>query len=426
MLHSSLFVFGDLLFVVGTKLIIHLLFMTAIQGKKIILGVCGSIAAYKAVILTRLLVKNGGTVKVIMTPAASKFVTPLTFSTLSNHAVYSEVSTEEGWNNHVELGLWADAMVIAPATATTLGKLANGICDNMVAAVYLSARCPVFFAPAMDLDMWAHPATQHNVQRMQQFGNHLIPVGFGDLASGLVGNGRMAEPETILAHLEHSFSQQMELSGKTMLVTAGPTYEAIDPVRFIGNRSSGKMGIAIAKALAERGAMVTLILGPTSQKVAHERIATVRVESAQEMFEAATRYFPQTDTAVLAAAVADYRPAKVATEKIKKTGDHLQIELEKTPDIAAHLGKIKQVHQTIVGFALETNDELDHAKSKLLRKNFDFIVLNSLRDAGAGFNVDTNKITILHQDGRFKPYELKHKEAVAEDIADEIAALYKK
>jgi phosphopantothenoylcysteine decarboxylase/phosphopantothenate--cysteine ligase len=399
--------------------------MAILEGKKIILGVCGSIAAYKAAYLTRLLIKKGANVKVIMTPSATKFITPLTFSTLSNNAVYSEVSSEEGWNNHVELGLWADAMLIAPTTATTLGKLANGICDSMVAAVYLSARCPVFFAPAMDLDMWAHPASQQNVARMQQYGNHLIPVGFGELASGLVGNGRMAEPEEIVAFLEQHFSLPPELSGKKILVTAGPTYEAIDPVRFIGNRSSGKMGIAIAKALAGRGASVVLLLGPTSQQVDNENIKVLRVESAQEMYEAAMKHFPEVHTAVLAAAVADYRPNHIATEKIKKTGDQLRIDLEKTPDIAATLGQIKQAHQTIVGFALETNNELENAKLKLERKNFDFIVLNSLQDKGAGFNVDTNKITILHKNGETKVYELKGKDEVATDIVQEIVALYK-
>ena len=394
-------------------------------GKKIILAVTGSIAAYKAAYLVRLLVKTGAEVQVLMTKAATEFITPLTLSTLSKKAVLTEVISNEAWNNHVELGLWADAMVVAPATANSLAKLSNGLCDNVVSAVYLSAQCPVFLAPAMDLDMWKHPATLENVNRLKSFGNHFLPVGYGELASGLVGEGRMAEPEEIVAYLEQFFQKGRDFASKNILITAGPTYEAIDPVRFIGNRSSGKMGIAIAEVFAGRGANVKLLLGPSKLKTTHPAIETIRVESAQDMYEAAVRYFDQTDVAVLAAAVADYRPKNVAQQKIKKTGDDLIIELEKTPDIAASLGKLKRPGQIIVGFALETNDELKHAGEKLVKKNFDFIVLNSLRDAGAGFNFDTNKITILHRDNKRKDFELKSKTAVAEDIVNEVLTLKK-
>lgn len=394
--------------------------MPTLEGKKIILGICGSIAAYKAAFLTRLLIKSGAEVKVLMTPAATDFISSLTLSTLSNHPVYSSVRSEEGWNNHVELGLWADAMVIAPITATTLGKLANGICDNIIAAVYLSARCPIFFAPAMDLDMWHHPATQQNVQRLQSYGNHLIPVGHGELASGLVGDGRLAEPQEIVDFISTHFQYQSDLLGKKILVTAGPTYEAIDPVRFIGNRSSGKMGVHIAEVLAGRGAMVELILGPSKLEVNHPTIQVTRIESAQTMYEAATNRFSETDGAIMAAAVADYRPKQVADQKIKKSADDLVIELEKTPDIAAHLGKIKRIDQFLIGFALETNNGIANAQSKLKRKNFDMIVLNSLQDEGAGFNVETNKVTLLYQNGTVKAFELKSKQEVATDIVNEL------
>lgn len=386
------------------------------QGKKIILGISGSIAAYKSAFLTRLLIKAGAEVQVLMTPAAQDFITPLTLSTLSKRPVYSSVSSETGWNNHVELGLWADAMVIAPCTATTLAKLANGLCDNILVAAYLSARCPVFFAPAMDLDMWHHPATRHNVERLLSYGNHLIPVGVGELASGLSGEGRMAEPEDIVAYLEHFFAQQQDLVGKKILLTAGPTYEAIDPVRFIGNRSSGKMGLALADAAARRGAEVTLILGPSKLLPQEKSVKVLRVESAQEMHDAAVQLYPGMDAAILAAAVADYRPKVVATEKIKKKGEELQLDLIKNPDIAADLGKMKQAGQLLIGFALETNDEENNAQGKLEKKNFDFIVLNSLRDAGAGFNHDTNKISILFKNNKKLDFELKSKNAVAEDI----------
>ena len=394
--------------------------MSSLEGKNILLGISGSIAAYKTAFLTRLLVKAGASVQIVMTPASTKFITPLTLSTLSKHPVYTDVTSEDSWNNHVELGLWADAMVIAPATATTMAKLAHGLADNMVTAVYLSARCPVFLAPAMDLDMWAHPSTQENLESLQRHGVNLLPVEHGELASGLVGKGRMAEPEFIVAHLASFFEENQVLKGKKALVTAGPTYEAIDPVRFIGNRSSGKMGIAIAEHLAAKGAEVTLVLGPSAHKAKGKNVQTIRVESAQEMYEAAITAFPECDIAVMAAAVADYRPKEVADQKIKKKTADLAIELEKTKDIAAHLGAIKKDDQLLVGFALETEQETANAKGKLARKNFDFIVLNSLRDPGAGFGHDTNKITIFHSDNKTQQFELKTKDAVAADIVEVI------
>lgn len=395
-------------------------------GKKIILGISGSIAAYKAAFLTRLLIKSGAEVQILMTEAATQFITPLTLSTLSKNPVHTKVSSEESWNNHVEMGLWADAMVIAPTTATTLAKMANGIADNVIVATYLSARCPVFFAPAMDLDMWTHPSTMQNVQKLQSYGNHLIDVGNGELASGLVGNGRMAEPEDIVSILSDFFKKEKDLEGKQAIVTAGPTYEAIDPVRFIGNRSTGKMGVAIAEELAERGAHVKLILGPSKLDVSHSNIELIRVTNAQSMYQAAQSNFEKTDISVLAAAVADYRPTVVADQKIKKKGGNLIIELERTTDIAATLGKQKREDQLLIGFALETNNELENAKGKLERKNFDFIVLNSLKDKGAGFAVDTNKITIVRKDNKIKNFELKSKRQVAVDIVDEIAGLINK
>ncbi len=389
-----------------------------LQGKKIILGVSGSIAAYKAVHLLRLLVKAGAEVQVIMTPTATQFVSPLTFSTLSQRPVFSSVLSEEGWNNHVALGLWADALVLAPATANTLAKLAHGICDTIVQAVYLSARCPVFFAPAMDLDMWAHPSTQANVGLLQTYGNHLIDVGEGELASGLQGKGRMAEPEEILAQLQLFFAKARPkpLSGR-LLVTAGPTYEAIDPVRFIGNHSTGSMGIAIAAAAAARGAQVTLVLGPSQLALdLHPAITLIRVQSAQEMYEASVAVWPSCQAAILAAAVADYRPAEVAQEKIKKSADELQLRLIRNPDIAKTLGGQKQDHQRLIGFAMETQNGLENAARKLREKNMDFIVLNSLRDAGAGFGPGTNKVSILSALGETIDFPVKAKAAVAEDI----------
>ena len=393
---------------------------------KIILGITGSIAAYKSAFLTRLLVKQGHEVQVLMTEAATSFIAPLTLSTLSKRPVYSDVRSEAGWNNHVELGLWADVLLIAPASANTLAKLANGLCDNILSAVYLSARCPVCVAPAMDVDMWHHPATQANMQRLQQQGVQVIPVGHGELASGLVGDGRMAEPEDILAFVEqlhHNSKQPKALSGKKALVTAGPTFEPLDPVRFIGNHSSGKMGIAIAEALHAQGAEVTLVLGPTSLKPHNPAIRLERVLSAQEMYDACARVFEQTDIAVLAAAVADYRPRFFSETKIKKKDNELTLELEKTVDIAATLGKRKRAGQVFVGFALETNDEVQNAQSKLEKKNFDFIVLNSMRDSGAGFGHDTNKISILQRNGSRIDYPLKTKNEVAQDIVAEIAQL---
>lgn len=397
--------------------------MVQLKGKKIILGITGSIAAYKTASLVRLLIKAGAEVQVMMTKAATDFITPLTLSTLSKRPVHTEVISEESWNNHVEFGLWADAMIIAPLTANTLAKLANGHCDSMVAAVYLSARCPVFFAPAMDLDMWAHPSTQENVRRLQSFGNHLIPVAHGELASGLVGKGRMAEPENIITYLNDFFQNGTQLQGKEVLITAGPTFEAIDPVRFIGNRSSGKMGVALADEIARRGGRVKLILGPSNLRPSTEGIDLILIQSAEEMHRAAAQHFPNVDVGILAAAVADYRPKETFDQKIKKKADQLHIELVKNPDIAASLGKTKKKGQYLIGFALETNNEEANAKAKLRKKNFDFIVLNSLKDKGAGFNHDTNKITVISKDNKMKKYELKSKAQVAIDIVDEIVLL---
>ena len=389
----------------------------------IILGISGSIAAYKAVFLTRLLVKQGANVQVIMTESATAFIPALTLSTLSKRPVFTEVVSESSWNNHVELGLWADAMLIAPATANTLAKLANGLCDNMLSAVYLSARCPVFVAPAMDVDMWKHPATQSNIRRLTEQGVGVIPVGYGELASGLVGDGRMAEPEEIVGFVQKSLENRLKkpkLIGKRALVTAGPTFEALDPVRFLGNHSTGKMGIALAEVLAEEGALVTLVLGPTDLRPLHPDITVVSVQSAAEMYAACAQVFPQTDIAVLAAAVADYRPASVSDIKIKKKDDDLSLALVRTIDIAATLGAEKKPGQWMVGFALETNDESNHARQKMMRKNFDFIVLNSMQDAGAGFGHNTNKISILRRDGTQEDFPLKSKKAVAQDIVAEI------
>lgn len=387
------------------------------------MGISGSIAAYKTAFLTRLLIKEGAEVQILMTNAACDFITPLTLSTLSKKEVYTDLSAENSWNNHVELGLWADAMLIAPATANTLAKLANGICDNMISAAYLSARCPVFIAPAMDLDMWAHPATTRNVKQLEAYGNHLIPVGDGELASGLVGKGRMAEPEEMVAFLNRFFGKQQDLEGKKILITAGPTFEPIDPVRFIGNRSSGKMGIALAEAAASRGAKVHLILGPSKEIIQHSQVEITRVETAQQMFDAATQHFERTDIAIMAAAVSDYRTKELAKQKIKKTEENLTLDLVKNPDIAATLGKQKRADQLLIGFALETANEESNALGKLERKNFDFIVLNSLNDKGAGFNHATNKISILHKGNKIKKFELKTKIEVAKDIIDEILLL---
>ena len=399
--------------------------MAHLTGKKILLGITGSIAAYKSAHLTRLLIKEGAEVKVLMTKAATGFITPLTLSTLSKNPVLTEVSDEESWNNHVELGLWADALVLAPLSANTLAKLATGSCDNLLAAVYLSARCPVFFAPAMDVDMWHHPATQQNVKTLQGYGNHLIPVAHGELASGLVGEGRMAEPEHIVSFLIHFWEQQSDLQGKKFLITAGPTYEPIDPVRFIGNRSSGKMGVALAEEAAKRGATVTLILGPSKLDPPHSNMTVIRVETALQMQQAAVEHFSTVDVAILSAAVADYRPKEVAQQKIKKKEQQLTIELVENPDIAAILGAQKRQDQLLIGFALETNDEITNAQSKLERKNFDLIVLNSLQDPGAGFDVNTNKITIIGRNNKLIKFELKSKIAVAKDIVNELVSFIK-
>lgn len=396
-----------------------------LKDKNILLGVCGSIAAYKAASLTRLLVKAGANVRIIMTRDAVNFITPLTLSTLSKNPVlleYFKADTGE-WNNHVDLALWADAMLIAPASANTLAKFAHGLCDNLLTATYLSAKCPVYFAPAMDLDMWKHQSTLDNINRLIGYGNIMIKPAFGELASGLVGEGRMAEPEDILAFVANELNKNLPLSGKTALVTAGPTYEAIDPVRFIGNHSSGKMGFAIAEELSAMGANVTLISGPTSLKTSQASINRIDVTSALEMFEAVSRFSRASDIIVMSAAVADYRPEAQATEKIKKNDDRLQIQLVKTPDILANLGQEKKNGQLLIGFALETNNEEANAVKKLKKKNLDFIVLNSLQDDGAGFKGDQNKITIIDRNLKKESYPLKSKQAVAMDICSKIVDL---
>lgn len=394
-----------------------------LKNKHIILGITGSIAAYKAAYIIRGLVKKGAEVQVVITPAGKEFITPLTLSTLSCHPVISEFfSNRDGtWNSHVDLGLWADAMLIAPATASSIGKMANGIADNMLITTYLSCKAPVFIAPAMDLDMFAHPSTQANLDRLRAYGNRIIEPASGELASHLVGKGRMEEPDRIIEVLEDYFASKQELQHKKILITAGPTYEKIDPVRFIGNYSSGKMGFALAEACAERGAEVTLVAGPVSLETHHPFIKRVNVESADEMYQAAMAAFPASDAAILCAAVADYRPDQVAAQKLKReTEGEMMLHLVPNKDIAASLGAIKRKEQVLVGFALETNDEVSHAADKLKRKNLDFIVLNSLRDAGAGFRCDTNKITLLNQAGDSKAFSLKSKREVAADIVDEL------
>lgn len=393
-----------------------------LKGKRILLGVCGGIAAYKTAVLTRLLVKDGAEVRVVMTAAAHDFITPLTLSTLSKNPVLTSFSKSETgeWNNHVELGLWADAMVIAPATANTIAKMAHGQADNLLLASYLSSRCPVFLAPAMDLDMLRHPAVKDNLEKLLSYGNHIIDPGVGELASGLSGHGRMAEPGEIHHKLDAFFEGVQPLRGRKALVTAGPTLEAIDPVRFISNHSSGKMGYAIAEVLAQYGAQVVLISGPTQQHTNHPLISVVPVVSAEEMYKASKAHFDTVDIAVLAAAVADYRPAAPATEKIKKKDENLNLELTKTRDIAAELGKSKRDDQVLVGFALETNDAVANALKKLSAKNFDMIVLNSLQDKGAGFGLDTNKISIIDRNQQTTTFELKTKREVARDIVDSI------
>jgi phosphopantothenoylcysteine decarboxylase/phosphopantothenate--cysteine ligase len=395
-----------------------------LQGKKIVLGVCGSIAAYKSALLVRLLIKAGAEVQVVMTPDATGFITPLTLSTLSKNPVLVDYyKTETGeWNNHVELGLWADLLIIAPTSANTMAKMANGLCDNLLTAVYLSAKCPVYFAPAMDLDMWKHPATQENVIRLTQYGNILIPPGNGELASGLHGEGRMAEPEEMLDFISGELKKKLPLNKQQIIVTAGPTYEAIDPVRFIGNHSSGKMGFAIADQLAKMGADVVLISGPSAQR-SHYAVNRVDVTSAAEMLEACQQYFPEAKACIMSAAVADYTPVTVAPQKIKKQDAGFNIDLKKTTDILKTLGGIKRPDQILVGFALETNDEEQNAIGKLQRKNLDFIVLNSLNDKGAGFKTDTNKITIIDRELHKTTYDLKSKDEVAIDICNKVAEL---
>ncbi len=388
----------------------------SLKGKKIILGITGSIAAYKSAILTREFIKAGAEVQVLMTSASTAFIQPLTLSTLSKRPVYLEMFSDEGWNNHVELGLWADAMVIAPATATTLSKMANGHADNVLLATYLSAKCPVFFAPAMDLDMWAHDSTKENIKTLSSFGNQYIPVGSGELASGLSGDGRMAEPEDIAKQISDYFIKDLPLAGKKVLVTAGPTFEAIDPVRFLGNRSSGKMGIAIAEEAAQLGAEVHLVLGPTHLGTKEPSVNLHRVTSAAEMNDKCQTNFPDTDIAILAAAVADFRPAQIAQEKIKKGDKGLEITFERTVDIAASLGQQKKGSQILIGFALETESAEKNAQRKLTKKNLDFIVLNSLKDKGAGFQVDTNKVSFFFSDNKREDFELKSKVLVAKDI----------
>tara|TARA_B110000093_G_scaffold156195_1_gene173642 strand:- start:2224 stop:3435 length:1212 start_codon:yes stop_codon:yes gene_type:complete len=397
--------------------------MSILKEKKILLGITAGIAAYKTASLVRLFIKLGAEVKVIMTPASKDFITPLTLSTLSKNPVHSAFYTKEDgnelWNNHVELGLWADYMLIAPATANTLSKMANGTCNNLLLATYLSAKCPVYFAPAMDLDMYVHPSTTESLKKIQSYGNLLIPVTSGELASGLIGEGRMAAPEDIVSFIENDVLDKLPLKGKKILITAGPTYEAIDPVRFIGNHSSGKMGFAIANVAANLGAQVYLVSGPTNQQVKHSSIHKVDVVSAEEMYRAVHRWFKEMDVAILSAAVADYTPKNSASQKIKKSTKSLDIELMATKDILASLGKVKK-HQFLVGFALETDNELENAKAKLKRKNLDLIILNSLKDKGAGFATDTNKITIIDQGLNEINFEVKSKTFVAEDIMKEI------
>ncbi len=394
------------------------------QGKKILLGISGSIAAYKSIFLIRLLIKAGAEVKVVMTPSAKDFVTPLSVSTLSRNPVLVDLFDDQSWANHVMLGRWADVMLIAPLSCNTLAKMANGQCDNLLLAIYLSATCPVVVVPAMDEDMWHHPSTKENLKKLESYGNRIIPVEKGDLASGLNGDGRMAEPEHIAEYLQTHFFSSGPLAGKIAFVTAGPTYEPIDPVRFIGNHSSGKMGIAIAKELCNRGADVTLILGPAQIDVLTDGIKLKKVKTAAEMYDASVALFEKADIAVMAAAVADYTPVAVASDKIKKKEEGLTVALTKTKDILKSLGEKKRKDQVLVGFALETTNEKQHALEKLERKNADMIVLNSLNDAGAGFGLDTNKITIFEKGGNEISFAAKPKKEVAKDIVDTIIRLF--
>jgi phosphopantothenoylcysteine decarboxylase / phosphopantothenate---cysteine ligase len=394
--------------------------MSQLAGKRVLLGVSGSISAYKSALVVRLLVKAGAEVQVVMTVSATEFITPLTLATLSKRPALSAFTNgpDGVWNNHVELGLWADVLVIAPASAHTLARCATGLCDDLLSAVYLSAKCPVFFAPAMDLDMYRHPTTVQNLARLQSFGNQLIQAEYGELASGLVGEGRLAEPETIIDALERHFSHRPALAGKRVLLTAGPTQEAIDPVRYISNHSTGKMGYAIARAFARAGADVTLVSGPTALPLPEPTVRRVSVRSAREMFDATASAFSSADMTILNAAVADYTPAHPADRKIKKKEAVFSVELTKTIDIAAELGQRKQPHQRTMGFALETDNERENAAKKLISKNLDWIVLNSLRDAGAGFGHDTNKITVIDKDQRVTEFPLRTKDEVAADLLD--------
>lgn len=402
-------------------------FCFMLEGKNIVLGICGSIAAYKSALLVRLLVKSGANVQVVMTPDSTSFITPLTLSTLSKKPVLVDYFTPENgeWNNHVELGLWADLFIIAPASANTLAKMANGICDNLLLAIYLSAKCDVYVAPAMDLDMWKHSSTQANISKLQSYGNILIPPGNGELASGLHGEGRMAEPDEIITFLSAAIKKKLPLINQKILVTAGPTYEAIDPVRFIGNHSSGKMGFAIADELASLGAEVILVAGPSAQVNKQSSVKRIDVTSAAEMLEACVFHFKNSKACIMSAAVADYTPVNVAQQKIKKKDANFSIDLKKTVDILGLLGSQKKNGQILAGFALETNDEEKNAIEKLEKKNLDFIVLNSLNDEGAGFKNDTNKITIIDSQLQKTVYNLKSKEAVARDICNKIIELIK-
>ncbi len=397
--------------------------MSVLSGKKIVLGVSGGIAAYKTATLVRLFIKAGAHVQVVMTPAAKDFVTPLTLSTLSKNPVHSSFYDQNDdnavWNNHVDIALWADLILIAPATANTLSKMTNGTCDNLLLATYLSAKCPVYFAPAMDLDMYKHPSTLASFHALKSFGNILIPAESGELASGLSGEGRMAEPENIIAFIEADIANRLPLKGKKILITAGPTYEAIDPVRFIGNHSSGKMGFDIAKSAANLGAHVILVTGPTQYTIAHPLVNVVPVISAGEMYDACHQYYQNVDVAIAAAAVADYKPKNIANQKIKKEDCSFTIELEKTKDILASMGAIKK-NQFLIGFALETENEIENAKLKIQKKNLDLIVLNSLQDEGAGFGKSTNKITFIDKNFIVEPMDLKSKEAVADDILNKV------
>jgi len=390
-----------------------------LKGKKIIVGITGSIAAYKSALLVRLLAKAGAEIKVIMTPSACNFISPLTLSTLSKNEVLLELSDNNSWANHVMLGRWADIMLIAPLSCNTLSKMVNGGCDNLLLAVYLSATCPVVVAPAMDEDMWHHPGTIENIRKLISFSNHVIPVENGELASGLTGEGRMAEPEQVISWLQNYFQQSRQLSGKKVLITAGPTYEAIDPVRFIGNHSSGKMGIALAEECLKRGADVTLVIGPSSEELP-AAIKIIRVKSAAEMFDACVPLFSKSNIAIMCAAVTDYMPVSMAKEKIKKTKDTITIELKRTPDILKKLGELKKESQMLVGFALETNNEKEYALKKLKSKNADMIVLNSLNDPGAGFGYNTNKISIFDKKGKEYHFDTRPKHLIAADIVNTI------